>query len=206
MNSNKMSFWAEILLNRDAPMSLLSELRIGWGNAWWFPAVYGIITLVMIVIYARNFSKKFFRIPGVKSIKEKVPTIFGAFLFGRGLMIYSVFVPLKLNTTFFWIGVSIFIIGAIFSAIAMINFATTPQNRPVTKGIYQVMRHPIQVIAVFMWIGVGIATTSWIIIIASLLLALVSYPSFLAQERYCVNMYGDAYREYMKTTTHYFLF
>ena len=187
-------------------MSLLSELRIGWENAWWFPATYAIITLVIILIHGKNFSKKFFRIPGTKSIKEKMPTMFGAFLFGRGLMIYSVFVPLKLNTALFWFGVSIFIIGAIFSAIAMINFATTPQNRPVTKGIYQKTRHPIQVIAVFMWIGVGIATASWIIIIASLLLAIVSYPSFLTQERYCVNIYGDSYRDYMKATPRYFLF
>ena len=186
-------------------MSLLPELSIGWGHAWWFPAAYALITISMVAIYGREFSKRFFRLPISKSIKQKIPVMIGATLFGRVLMVYSIFVPLQLNTAWFWTGALIFVICAILSAIAMINFATTPQDQPVAKGMYRTSRNPIQVLAIIMWIGVGIATASWIIVVACLLLAIISYPSFLAQERSCLALYGDAYREYMKSTPRYLL-
>jgi protein-S-isoprenylcysteine O-methyltransferase Ste14 len=50
------------------------------------------------------------------------------------------------------------------------------------------------------------ATLSWIILGACLLLAVVSYPSIRAQERYCLETYGEAYREYLKTTPRYLPF
>lgn len=187
-------------------MSLLSELSIGWEYAWWFPATYALITILMVAMYGRDFAKRFLRFPGSKSIKQKIPIMLSATLFGRALMIYSIFVPLQLNTKWFWIGVLIFIIGAILTAIAMINFATTPHDQPVTKGMYRISRNPIQVLAMIMWIGVGIATTSWIIVAACILLGIVYYPSFLAQERSCLEIYGDVYQEYMKSTPRYLLF
>jgi protein-S-isoprenylcysteine O-methyltransferase Ste14 len=139
-------------------------------------------------------------------MKERVITMSGAFIFGRLLMVYSIFVKLKLNTVCFWTGVSIFSLGMIITVVAMINFATTPEEEPVVKGIYAFSRNPVQVLAVFMWTGVGIATASWIIILVSLLLGVLYYPTFLAQERYCLEKYGAPYREYMKTTPRYLFF
>lgn len=185
---------------------MLPELNIGWGYAWWFPSAYTLVTIVIVAIYGREFAKRFFHFPKSESIKHKIPSILGAALFGRAIMVYSIFVPLKLNTPLLWIGVFIFVIGALLTAIAMINFATTSQDHPVRKGMYRFSRNPIQVLAIIMWIGVGIATASWIIFGACLLLAVVSYPSILAQERYCLETYGDAYREYMKSTPRYLLF
>lgn len=187
-------------------MSLLPELSVGLEYAWWFTAAYALITISMIVIYGRDFSRRFFRIPATKSIKQKIPIVLGAALFGRALMIYSIFEPLQLNTVQFWIGILIFVIGAILTTIAMINFATTPQDQPVIKGMYRISRHPIQVLAIIMWIGVAIATLSWIIGVACMLLAIISYPSMLVQERSCLEVYGDAYRVYMKSTPRYLLF
>ena len=99
-----------------------------------------------------------------------------------------------------------FSLCAFLTVVAMINFAATPQDLPVTRGMYRFMRHPIQVLANIMWIGVGIATTSWIILLACLALVMVSYPSFLAQERSCLELYGDTYRKYMEVTPRYILF
>jgi protein-S-isoprenylcysteine O-methyltransferase Ste14 len=185
---------------------LFPELNIGWGYAWWFPATYVLITISIVGIYGRTFSKRFFRLPKSESIRPRIPVLLGAALFGRVIMIYSIFVPLKLNTPWLWIGGFIFLCGAGLTAVAMINFATTSHDQPVRKGLYRFSRNPIQVLAIIMWIGVGIATLSWIILGACLLLAVVSYPSIRAQERFCLETYGAAYREYMKSTPRYLLF
>lgn len=178
---------------------MFAGLSIGWEYAWWFPAIYVLVTIVIMIIYGMDFTKRFFRLPGAR-FKGKIPTIFSSTVFSRGIMAYAVFVPLQTNTLWFWIGVSIFSISTILSAMAMINFATTPYDQPVTKGIYRFSRNPVQVLAIIMLIGVGLATVSWIIIAASLLLVVISYPTFLIQEKSCLAMYGRAYGEYMNVT------
>jgi protein-S-isoprenylcysteine O-methyltransferase Ste14 len=160
---------------------------------------------VLFIIYGRDFAKRFLRFPGSKSIKGKILSMLSFTLFGRVLMLYSIFVPLRTDSSWFWVGILIFSFGTILTTISMVNFATTPLDQPVTKGMYRISRNPIQILAMFMWIGVGMATHSWVIIIASSLLALLYYPSFLAQERYCLETYGEAYKEYMKTTPRYLL-
>ena len=115
-------------------------------------------------------------------------------------MFYAIFVPIQLNTIWFWIGVVFFSVSTILSALSMINFATTPLDKPVIKGIYRISRHPVQVFAIIMLIGIGLVTVSWIIIVVSLLLAIISYPTFLIQERSCIERYGSAYREYINRT------
>lgn len=79
-------------------MSILSGMRIGWGYVWWFTAAYALITLSTVLIYGKAFSKRFFRLPLAETIKPKLSVLIGATLFGRVLMIYSIFVPLQLNT------------------------------------------------------------------------------------------------------------
>jgi protein-S-isoprenylcysteine O-methyltransferase Ste14 len=182
---------------------LLPDFNVDFGYAWWFTLTYALITLSMIVIFGRTFSKRFFSLATSKSFKQKIPVVLGAALFGRALMLYSIFVPLKLSIAWFLPGVLIFVVGAILTTIAMTNFAKTPQDQPATKGIYRISRNPIQLLAIFMWMGVAIATSSWIIAVACLLLAILSYPSIRVQERSCIEKYGDAYRDYMNHTPRY---
>ncbi|MFC1954030.1 methyltransferase family protein, partial [Chloroflexota bacterium] len=132
--------------------------------------------------------------------KWKIPTIISSTIFGRGIMGYAIFLTVDASTAWLWIGVVIFCIGTSLTAISMINFATTPHDKPVTKGLYRITRNPIQLSAIIMLVGIGIATVSWIIIAASLLLAVVSYPTFIIQERSCLEMYGISYQEYMRKT------
>ena len=178
---------------------MFAELSIGWGYAWWFPAVYMLITIVIMMVYGKGFTKRFLRLPGAK-FKGKIPTILSGTLFSRGIMAYAIFIPFQTSTIWFWAGVSIFSISTVLTAISMINFATTPNDQPVTKGMYRISRNPVQVLAIIMLIGIGLATLSWIIIVACLLLAIISHPTFLVQERSCLEMYGDAYSEYMNRT------
>ena len=155
--------------------------------------------MVFIAIYGKTFFSKFFRFPGGK-FKWKIPTLISSSVFSRGILAYAIFIPLKIDTAWFWIGVVVFGIGIIFTVITMFNFASTPYDQPVVKGMYRFSRHPVQVLAIIMSLGIGIATTSWIIIVASVVLALLSYPTFLAQEHACLEMYGNAYRDYISRT------
>ena len=102
---------------------MFGDFNIGWGYAWWFPAVYALITIVIMVIYGKGFAKKFFRFPGAK-FKGRIPTIISSTVFSRGIMVYAIFIPLQTGAIWLWIGVTVFSISTILSAISMIDFAT----------------------------------------------------------------------------------
>ncbi len=54
-------------------MSILPEFQIGWLNGWWYPAVFGLINLVLIVVYGpRAFGRRLVRLPVFVSRMEKI--------------------------------------------------------------------------------------------------------------------------------------
>ena len=186
-------------------MSLLPEFQIGWWNGWWYPALFGLINLVLIMAYGpRTFGKRLVRMPPFSSQIEKILSLASVFLFGRGMIIYSLFVTIKLTTLWFYLGTAIFLAGLIVYTQALVNFASAPSDRPAVKGAYRYSRHPIQLLGIVMWIGVGIATTSWVILLACGIQLFLSRPFLIAQERYCLDTYGESYKEYMLKTPRYF--
>lgn len=113
---------------------------------------------------------------------------------------YSVFLPLQLGTTWFYIGLSVFIIGLTLMALATFNFIATPADQLITKGAYQFSRHPMYVATFFICLGAGIATGSWLFILFSIIMALCFYQEALIEERYCLDRYGNVYQEYINRT------
>jgi hypothetical protein len=96
-------------------MSLLPEFQIGWWNGWWYPVLFGLINLVLIVAFGpRAFGKRLVRMPPFSSRIEKILSLASVFLFGRGMIIYSFFVTIKLTSVWFYLGTAIFLAGLIF--------------------------------------------------------------------------------------------
>lgn len=186
-------------------MSLLPEFQIGLWGGWWFVAFYALLNIVLVVSYPRDFAQRVFGVPEFDSQKERVFSILNFALY-MGAMSYCVFLPLKPGPVWFYAGLAVYGLGIIIFTMAMINYANTPPDRPVTRGIYQISRHPMQVTALIVWLGAGIATASWVMIAACVAQGILSYPSMVAQERSCIEKYGETYREYMKTAPRYFMF
>jgi protein-S-isoprenylcysteine O-methyltransferase Ste14 len=115
-------------------------------------------------------------------------------------IIYSIFVPLKLGTAWFYAGLPIYLLGLIAYAMVLVGFATTPPDKLITKGIYRYSRNPMQLSHFPIFLGVGIATASWVFLLISVVYVLMPLLWVKAEERHCLKYYGDAYREYMKRT------
>jgi len=95
---------------------------------------------------------------------------------------YSVFLPLQLGATWFYIGLSVFIIGLTLMALATFNFIATPADQLITKGAYQFSRHPMYVATFFICLGAGIATGSWLFIFFSIIMALCFFKRRLSKK------------------------
>jgi len=177
-------------------MSVLPDFEIGVLNAWIF--------IIPLIVYWFTgikflFSKRMPESPPPESRKDKilsmvlVVTMFFSFF-------YSVFVPFKLETIWFYIGLLVYLAGTFLIIISMINFATTPLEKPVTKGVYRYSRNPMFIGFFLVYLGVAIACISWVYLLITILFIILVYYMSPLEEAITLDHYGANYEEYMKKT------
>ncbi|GEM_PF-197519 len=180
-------------------MSLIPAFNIGIWNAWIFMSVFLLQMIAIMFVDKRIREKSHVPIDARRNRLERYVGIIGNFIWLLAIG-YSVFLPLQPGTIWFYVGLSVFIIGLTLMAIATFNFITTPADQLITKGAYQFSRHPMYLATFFICLGSGIATVSWLFIFFSIIMALCFYQEALIEERYCLNRYDNAYQEYINRT------
>lgn len=79
-------------------------------------------------------------------------------------------------------------------------------NKPVSEGLYRISRHP-QVLMLFIsGIGISVAVGSWLAILILVISKFCGHLRTLAEEKTCLEQYGDSYKTYMRRVPRYFLF
>jgi len=180
-------------------MQLIPVFKIGIWNAWIFVACFLLLSYSIMLIN-KEASKKLGNPPDMKlNKKEKVLGNIGNIIIYI-VFLYSIFLPLKLETAWFYIGLFIFILGLSILIIAIINFLTTPLDLPVIKGIYRYSRHPAYLATFIIFLGIGIATASWVILLAAIIFLILTNIVTGSEECYCKEKYGDIYKEYFNRT------
>ena len=180
-------------------MPLVPAFEIGVWNAWIF-MLWLLIALFLVplnIIPKGRGEESDFTAEFSKTQKCAIRSMHIIYLVS---IIYSIFVPLKLGTGWFYAGFPIYLVGLISYALVWVGFATTPPDKLITKGIYRYSRNPMQLSQVVIYLGVGIATASWVFLLLSALFMIMPRLWVDAEERHCLKHYGDAYREYMKRT------
>ena len=181
-------------------MSLMpAALKIGIWNAWIFMSVFLLQMLAIVFIDKRVWERSHIPASVKRNKLERYVSIIGNFIWLLA-MAYSVFLPLRLGTIWFYFGLSVFIIGLTLMAIATFNFIAAPSDQLITKGAYNFSRHPMYLATFFICLGSGIATVSCLFIFISIIMFLCFNHEALIEERYCLNKYGNAYQEYINRT------
>lgn len=116
------------------------------------------------------------------------------------LFAYSVFLPLKVGTVWFYIGLTIYLVGLIMFLTAIVNIATAPLGQPFTKGMYRFSRHPLMFSSSITFVGMSVASASWVFLLVSVGIIILQISQANAEERGCLEIYGDEYQEYLNRT------
>jgi protein-S-isoprenylcysteine O-methyltransferase Ste14 len=177
-------------------MSLIPAFEIGLWNAWLFIIPDVILWIVGVKFI---FKKRMPDSEADESRREKVLSfIMVSMMFA--LYIYSIFLPLKLGTIWFYSGLIIYIIGMILIVTTMVNFVTTPRDKPVTKGLYRFSRNPMFIGFYIILIGIGVACASWVYLLGTFIFILIVASLSPLEEKMTLEHYGKPYEEYMKRT------
>lgn len=184
-------------------MSLMPAFEIGLWNAW----IFMFLEILTFPLFIRFVKGRAPEVEGKSQVstmsRTKKITLYSSKIIYIPAFIYSIFLPLKLGTVWFYIGLPITLIGFITGVIVILNWAASPRGEPVTNGLYRYSRHPMYVTVFVFFLGVSIATASWVFLLFTILLIAASFYFAPAEEQSCLEMYGDSYREYMDRTPRY---
>lgn len=179
-------------------MSLVPAFEIGVWNAWIL--MVWLLIQNLVIMLDRKSSRRFGEASDTKPGQwHKVLNTLSTLLWLLSTA-YSIFLPLKLGTAWFPIGLVIFLLGLLTLTIATIDFATTPINEPVTRGAYRYSRHPVYAALVLIYLGASIASASWVFLLVTIIWVVLLGISAKDEEHYCLERYGPAYCGYMDRT------
>jgi len=185
-------------------MEWFPQLRLGWWNGWIPLALVYAVFGVLLWRFPRGVVRRLYDRSGW-SRTERIRTAAGKML-GVVLLVVIVLSPLKVGQPVFALGSILYVLGLAFFVAALLSFANTPPDRPVTSGPYSISRNPQQVGLSIAALGICFAVGSWAFILAWLLGHLSVHMRILAEERTCLQQYSESYRSYMQRVPRYLLF
>ena len=119
-------------------MSLVPAFEIGVWNAWIFMA-YLLLSIIPFMYVAIKKDSPSVKETGLSRVSMMFATSSKLFLLPA--MIYSLFLPLRLGTVWFYVGLPVTLTGLIGYTLVLINWATTPLDNQISRvyiGIHDI--------------------------------------------------------------------
>jgi protein-S-isoprenylcysteine O-methyltransferase Ste14 len=181
-------------------MLLVPTFQIGVWNAWIF-MIWPWVDMLAIRLVGLDVYQRASGLPSeMKTNRQYRVVSYVSMVIDTMAVAYSIFLPLKLGTIWFYAGLAIFLTGLAVLAVATVNFARTPMDVPVTRGMYHYSRHPLYLASLLIYLSVGIASASWVFVLLFVVQSVSIRIAAVGEERFCLDKYSDAYREYMNKT------
>jgi protein-S-isoprenylcysteine O-methyltransferase Ste14 len=185
-------------------VKLIPVLELGWLNGWILIFLLYLVYGILLIVFPKAVVTRLHDRSG-RGKRHKVVIYIGsslAFVY-FGLIVFT---PLAFSTAVFIPGIIMYVLGLVGFVVALLNFRSTPLDKPVARGLYRISRHPQQVAFFVAFIGICMAIGSWIALFIQIISSIFLHARVVAEEKACLERYGDSYQIYMKLVHRYFLF
>lgn len=121
-----------------------------------------------------------------------------------GILAYPCLLSVAVShTLWFYGGILLYGTGLILCAVSMICFSTPSPDGFRRNGLYRISRNPMYVSYFVCFVGCACLTRSGILCGLALLFQISGHWLILAEERWCLAEFGEAYRQYMGQVRRY---
>lgn len=183
-------------------MTLVPEFEFGLWNAWIIVVAFLVTSFLPFLVYGEKADARMQGEPtfGEAARASRLGTIITHVVLIPGTLAYSFFVPLDLGTWWLYTGLIVSVAGIAMSLAAGVAFATAAVDEPLTRGVYAISRNPMYFAGVLVYVGVGLAATSWVFLVCGVAEIAGVRLVVPEEERNMIGKYGPAYERYMLRT------
>ena len=161
--------------------------------------LYLLPMLLTLLLRGRVFQATSSRFSSLRGSRE-----YNLFVVSKILMLiyflHAIVIPIRLETFQAIIGLILYIIGFGFYSAAWITIAQSEKGGVFSSGLYRFSRHPVYLSSAIQFVGAGFVSESWFYLGLSFLVAISDLRNAMEEERICLEIYGDEYRQYMINT------
>ena len=174
-------------------MSLVPAFEIGVWNAWILTTLL-FLFIMLTGLLPKDIGKRLTPAEETQKIRTVMLIVFFT------MIVCSIFLPLRLGTAWFYMGLAVYVLGFVISCAALLTIAATKPGEPFTTGMYRYSRHPIALGTLLPMIGAGIASASWLFLLLSVILLIIYRFLAIAEENATTKKFGDTYKKYIART------
>ncbi|MEL7604391.1 MAG: isoprenylcysteine carboxylmethyltransferase family protein [Bacillota bacterium] len=120
-----------------------------------------------------------------------------------GMFVILFFLTIRADSVWFYVGLGVAIAGAALYAAAVADYAKPGAAGVNTRGLYRVSRNPMYVAYFIYFLGCALMARSLILFAILLVYQAAAHFIILSEERWCLEQFGEAYREYMRRVRRY---
>ncbi|NOQ95638.1 MAG: hypothetical protein GQ555_03365 [Desulfobacterales bacterium] len=122
------------------------------------------------------------------------------------LPLYAIFVPFTAHAMLLGVGLLLFMVGQVFRLKSIWDYTAGPPGELITHCVYQISRNPGYFGATLVYLGMGIAGGSWLIVAVSICWFLGYQWVATVEDRFCMEHWPDTFPEYKRAVAKNLLF
>lgn len=180
-------------------MSILPDHSLGFYNLWLLMGLYALPIILTVLFRKGIFQATSSRFSSSRSSREYNLFIVSKFLM-LAYFLYSVVVPIQLDTLLAVLGLVTYVVGFLFYSAAWVTIARSGSETLFTQGPFRFSRHPVYVSSAVQFFGAGIVSQSWIFLCISILVGISHMRNAVIEEQICLEVFGEEYSRYMIKT------
>ena len=120
------------------------------------------------------------------------------------IMVYPFFLTVCVDFSWlFWAGIVCYALGLVLLVLSVVGFTLLDKTGVYPHGIYRHSRNPMYVAYFVCFIGIAMLTKSLVLLGMVLTFQISAHWIILAEERWCLENFGDDYRRYMAQARRY---
>lgn len=170
----------------------MPDFSLSLYGTWIFTVVYLIFSYGIWFIFPRYVQVRYSRIPKIRYINLLYVLFYWIFI------VVSFFVDLQTGF-YFYLGLIFYLCGLALYLSSVFYFAVNEYDKPVTSGIYRYFKHPSYSGFSLLMFGIACAGQSVFLGFLAIVISILSYIIAKHEETWCIEVYGDSYKEYLKT-------
>jgi len=98
------------------------------------------------------------------------------------------------------VGWIIFVFGALFFILSVITLRIRGVSKLVDSGVYRIVRHPMYLGAIMMFLSHIFLGQNWIVVIGGFVAIVCCYLIILSSDERNIEKFSDDYKRYMQST------
>ena len=119
------------------------------------------------------------------------------------IIVYLCFLKIRIDMFWFSAGPVVYGAGVLLLLISIVDFARPAKSGINLTGLYRVSRNPMYAAYFVYYLGCVVLTQSSILFALLLVFQISAHWIILAEERWCIEKFGDDYMEYMSRVRRY---